>query len=96
MKMFWNHLKKYNLLYAMSFEVWNVLDKLSEIPKIRGIHQIYRIQDSVERILDKYDGHLHLSFEDCEEEVRIATPCGCIYFNDCSECGSNSMCNAYN
>lgn len=93
MRIFLKNCKKYNLLYAFSFEAWSVLEYLSEIPKIKGISQIYRIQDNIERMLDKYDGHLqHIS--DYSEEDPIPTPCGCIYFNDCSECSSNSICNA--
>ena len=40
------------------------------------------------------DGNTVLMYEDddYEEEERRVTPCGCVIFNDCRECGCYSIC----
>ena len=31
-----------------------------------------------------------------DKEERIPMPCGCMFFNDCSECSSYTVCEMYN
>lgn len=95
MKYFISHMKKYNLTYAMGFALWDALDKLHFNQRMLR-RKAARLQDSIEAMLDRYDGHLQPEGYECEPlPDGEPTPCGCVHFNDCRECGSYPMCRSY-
>lgn len=92
MKYFISHMKKYNLTYAIGYALWSTLDKLHFNRKPLR-YKAACLQDNIEAMLDRYDGHLQLEGYEYEPlPEREPTPCGCIYFNGCRECGSYPMC----
>lgn len=77
-------LKKHGLKYAIAIR----LMYLDEICSWKWAYDLSCICYDYAYSLDYpyYEG------EEYDNEERIPTPCGCAFFNDCSECSSYAVC----
>ena len=90
-KAFIKNLKSDGLLYALATAFMYTFED-SKIEVLRRFSDM--CYDYSYAIYEKSCWEAYVEEHEEEPEETVATPCGCVIFNDCTECGSYPVCRA--